>query len=86
MDNKLTKEERKEADRLKRQEEFINKFITKWGSENFDFSQTYYVNQNTPVTIICKEHGPTTKLPDQFIRKDIYPCQTCVKEKERLQR
>lgn len=81
--NSLPKEERKELDRLKRQEAFINKFISIWGSDNFDFSQVYYINQNTLVTIICKEHGPCSKTPVQFLKKHIYPCPKCLKEKQR---
>ena len=70
MDNKLTKEERKEVNRLKRQEEFINKFIAKWGSENFDFSEVYYVNHEIPVIIKHKEFGIRTTSPDFFLKKN----------------
>ena len=60
--------------------DFINEFVKKWGSENFDFSETVYVNQKTPLTVICKIHGPITKTPSAFLK---LACFECDKEEKR---
>lgn len=68
-ENNLSKEERKELDRLKRQEKFINKFISIWGSDNFDFSQVYYIDHDNPITLFHNILGTKTATPDMFLKK-----------------
>lgn len=36
--------------------------------DRYDYSQTSYINQRTPVTIICKIHGSFTQKADSHIR------------------
>lgn len=60
--------------------DFINEFVKKWGSENFDFSETVYINKETPLTVICKTHGPITKTPHAFLK---LACFECDKEEKR---
>lgn len=43
-------------------QQFINK-AKKILGENYDFRQVLYVNNKTPVTIICKKHGAFKALP-----------------------
>lgn len=57
MDNKLTKEERKEVNRLKRQEKFIKKSKEKFGEDRFDYSKIYYINPLTEIVLISKVDG-----------------------------
>ena len=42
--------------KLERTNNFIKKSKEKFG-DKFDYSKTKYVNSQTPVTLICKEHG-----------------------------
>ena len=85
--NECTKEKnlelKKETRRLKEQDKFIQKFQEKWDKNQYDLSQVYYVNSSTPVTVICKDHGPQTKLPHVFLD---CPCYECYLEGERLKR
>lgn len=45
-------------------DEFIRRSIEKHGNK-YDYSNVEYVNQNTPVRIICPEHG-------EFLQKPVY--------------
>ena len=47
---------------------FIEK-ANKIHSNNYDYTQVEYVNANTPVIIICKEHGPFSQIPDFHINR-----------------
>lgn len=58
----LTKEERKEANRLKRQEEFIKKSKEKFGEDRFDYSKVYYTNPLTKVVLISKVDSTEFKI------------------------
>ena len=48
-------------------EEFIEKAREKHGSK-YDYSKVEYVNQKTPVTIICPEHGEFEQSPAQHLK------------------
>jgi hypothetical protein len=51
---------------LSNTEDFISKCKVRFG-DLFDYSKVKYVNSQTPVTIICKEHGPFSKSPNAFL-------------------
>lgn len=36
--------------------------------DRFDYSKVNYINTETPVTIICPEHGPFSQRPDVHLR------------------
>lgn len=50
------------------QEEMIKRFRKAHG-DRYDYSLVEYVNNNTPVKIICPEHGVFEQLPRQHISK-----------------
>jgi hypothetical protein len=57
---------------------FKEKIIRKFGT-SYDFSLVKYVNQRTPVTLICKIHDINiTKKPDLFLRG--HGCKLCSNE------
>lgn len=43
-------------------EDFVNKAKLIHGNK-YDYSKTLFTNANTPVTIICPEHGEFKQLP-----------------------
>lgn len=53
----------------------------------YNYSKVVYVNAKTPITIICKLHGPFQQLPDDHIRrynivrhKNTGGCATCAQQ------
>ena len=48
-------------------EEFIEKARRAHG-DKYDYSKVDYVNNSTPVTIICKKHGEFKVRPVDFLR------------------
>ena len=66
--SRIRSENQLEKERQNRQGKFIEKFINKWGNENFDFSQVFYKSWNDPITIIHKVYGPKTKTASSFYR------------------
>ena len=52
----------------KTQEQFIAECRVVHG-EKYDYSQVEYVNDSTPVTVICYEHGPFSQIPNNHIGK-----------------
>ena len=44
-------------------------------SDNYDYSKVKYINSNTKIIIICKEHGEYEQTPDSHIRNA--GCQKC---------
>ena len=58
-------------------EEFIEKANKKYNFK-FDYSKVEFVNRNTPVTIICPEHGEFTSIPAQHLHaKNKTGCSKC---------
>lgn len=55
-------------------EGFIEK-STKLNGERYDYSLVNYVNSKTPVTIICREHGKFSCLPNDHLQG--HHCPTC---------
>lgn len=53
---KCAKEEKMLNDVVSNAKKFIEKSKNKFG-DRFDYSEVVYVNSQTPVTLICKEHG-----------------------------
>lgn len=51
----------------KPQEEWVAEWREVWG-DFYDLSQVKYVNDNTPVTIICPDHGPFEYRPTHLRR------------------
>lgn len=60
-------------------EEFIIKSVEKHGN-CYDYSLVNYVNQKTPVKIICKEHGEFFQLPSNHYWKG-QGCPVCAQRK-----
>ena len=46
--------------------EFISKAINKHG-DKYDYSKVNYINSNTKISIICKEHGEFTQTPGSHL-------------------
>jgi very-short-patch-repair endonuclease len=59
-------------------EQFIEKSIKKHG-DKYDYSKVNYINNNTNVIIICKEHGEFLQLPKTHKRGN--GCKDCGREK-----
>ena len=55
---------------------FIEKAKNMWG-DLYDYSLVEYTNSQTPVKIICKEHGVFLKRPDKHIQKKKQGCVKC---------
>ena len=55
-------------------EEFLRRVNELYG-DRFDMSKDDFVNVNTPITIICKEHGEFSVKPKYFLRG--YGCPQC---------
>lgn len=50
--------------------------------DKFEYSKVDYIDQKTPVEIICPIHGSFMIKPDNFLRnnaKNRYGCQKCAK-------
>lgn len=67
------------------QEEFIEKAKEKHGNK-YDYSKVKYVNNHTPVTIICPIHGEFSVRPVDFLRSKNGSCHKCHAEKLRSDR
>jgi very-short-patch-repair endonuclease/endogenous inhibitor of DNA gyrase (YacG/DUF329 family) len=63
----------------KNTEQFIKKAQEVHGDENYDYSQTKYINNNTKVKIICPEHGMFYTRPGDFLLNKSR-CPECGKE------
>lgn len=50
-------------------EKFIKKSIQIWENK-YDYSKTKYINSNTKVIVICKEHGDFERLPQNHYHKN----------------
>ena len=55
-------------------EEFLRRVNELYG-DRFDMSKADFVNVNTPITVICKEHGEFSVKPRYFLRG--YGCPRC---------
>ncbi len=75
------KEEALEQKRIKAHQKFIRDAKQIFG-DKFDYSKVVYINQKTPVEIICPIHGSFFIKPDNFLRNNStnrYGCQKCAK-------
>jgi very-short-patch-repair endonuclease len=54
-------------------EQFIKKSIVKHG-DNYDYSLVEYINDRTPVLIICPSHGEFRQLPNVHYRSGCAEC------------
>lgn len=59
-------------------DKFIQKAITVHGNK-YNYSQIEYINEDTPIKIICPEHGEFWQRPSNHLAGK--GCQTCKKEK-----
>ena len=59
---------------LSKTNEFIERAKTIHGDE-FDYSKVEYINDKTPVTIICRKHGEFQTIP--AVHKKGYKCPVC---------
>ena len=61
-------------------EEFIERAIRIHGNR-YDYTEVVYVNKDTPVKVICTEHGMWTPTPNNHTRKkNPTGCPTCASE------
>ena len=58
-------------------EEFIAKAVKKWGDKN-DYSSTEYNGFRSPVTVVCKKHGPFTQNASNHLCSE--GCPKCAAE------
>jgi hypothetical protein len=65
-------------------EEFIEN-ANKVHENKFDYSLVKYVNTETPVDIICPDHGTTSQTPHMHLTSD-YGCSGCGKDARRTAR
>lgn len=63
-----------ECDRIDRQNVFIEK-AKKIHGNKYDYTQIHYINNDTPIKIICKEHGPFYQTPSDHLKG--YGCGWC---------
>ena len=47
--------------------------------DKYDYSKVYYINSQTKITIICKEHGDFEQIPITHIGKQKCSCPKCCK-------
>lgn len=66
------------AHRRKSVEQFIEESKQRFGNK-FDYSKVVYINADTPVTLICPEHGEYQQKPEKHLQST-YGCATCGKE------
>lgn len=59
--------------------EFIHRIELKHGVDKFDFSKTNYISKRSPVTIICKQHGPWVSEA-RTVLKSKFGCPRCFQE------
>lgn len=62
---------RRDKNRLK----FLERATAKFGAK-FDYSRAVFVNQKTPLTIICPDHGDFETTPDKHLRA-VTGCPKC---------
>lgn len=60
-------------------DEFIERALQKFGSK-FDYSKMSYTDYNSPVTIVCKEHGEFKTTPFLHLKSNLGCCQECVRQ------
>lgn len=70
--------------KLMKFEDFKNRIIEKYG-DNFDWTQTEkeYKNFATPITFVCKTHGPSIRTPQQFLDHGCIQCRDERKHEEK---
>lgn len=69
--------------RVRTQEDFIKKAQEIHGTK-YDYSQVKYVSTQTPVTIICSNHGPFQQKPFNHLRG--HDCPICGRDKTKTGR
>ena len=62
------------------QKEFIEKLTQYYGKYSYDFSKVKYINTDTPVSIICKEHGEFKVIPYKLFKNNLHICKHCKKQ------
>jgi very-short-patch-repair endonuclease len=63
---------------------FINKAST-IHDNIYDYSKVNYINANTPVIIVCKEHGDFNQIPDFHINRKCGCPKCCISYKKNTQ-
>lgn len=72
---------KKEFSQKKTQEQFIKEAIEKHG-DRYDYSNVQYINSDTKIIIICKEHGEFEKVPFKHLQGQ--GCPKCSRKKRVL--
>jgi hypothetical protein len=62
------------------QKEFIEKLTQYYGKYSYDFSKVKYINTDTPVSVICKEHGEFKVIPYKLFKNNLHICKHCKKQ------
>lgn len=58
-------------------EEYVSKLIKRFKNGNISFDKVKYVNNHTPITLVCKKHGDWNVIPSSL--KDKCECPECQK-------
>lgn len=61
---------------------FIKRAMAMHGTK-FDYSKSNFINQKTPITIICPIHGDFSQSPDKHIAKNAKGCAKCWNDMKR---
>ena len=77
---KCAKEKKRSNDIISIANKFIEKSKNKFG-DRFDYSEVKYIDSQTPVTLICKEHGIRfSTTPSNHFSARFGGCKECYKE------
>lgn len=60
-------------------EEYVNRLKKSCNNENIVFDKIKYVNNHTPITLVCKMHGEWQTLPSSLLNN--IECPNCQKER-----
>ena len=80
QEHSLEKSTKTEEKRIKRQEKFIQKAKEVHG-DNYDYSEVYYIDSETPVKIKCKKHNNEFFQKPKGHLSGSTGCEFCIKEK-----
>lgn len=60
-------------------EDYVSKLKEKYKNDNIIFDKVKYINNHTPITLICKEHGDWSILPTSLLKN--LECPICRKKR-----
>lgn len=72
-----------ETRRKNKEKRLIDEFVEVHG-QRYDYSKVFYVNQQTPITIVCPDHGPFDQF--DYVHKRGSGCPKCAIEQKKISR